>query len=263
MNRLAVRCILLAAFASQANAQLLTTADFESGSIAPLKIQGAAADSLAVVTSPVRAGRHAVRSLLRNSDGKVSNGLRAELVDHTPVPLGRVHWYGLSIYADTGFIVPLKADGILYQFHQQAKTGSPVLAFRVINGTWKITTDAPGKRRTLAVLPFKSETWTDWVIRVKWANDTTGEWTIWKDGVKVVQETNIMTTYAAETAGPYAKFGQYHTVDETAQNTVYFDEYKLAGPDSAYADVAPGGGPANVASSVLRSAAPSVIRQSL
>jgi hypothetical protein len=223
------------------DAQVLTKGDFERGDVAPLKIQGAAPDSLTVVPSPVRAGRYAGRSLLRNSDPQVSNGHRAEFVDHTPVPLGQVRWYALSIYADQAFVTPVNVDGILFQFHQHAKTGSPVLAFRVINHTWKITTDTGGKRRTLAVLPFEKDQWTDWVVRVKWASDATGEWTIWKNGVQVVHEANVATTYATETAGPYAKFGQYHTVNDTAQNSLCFDEYKLAGPDSTYADVAPGG----------------------
>jgi hypothetical protein len=222
------------------SAQVLTHGDFEPGNLAPFALQGAAPDSLTVVSSPVRAGRHAGRSHLRSSDAKVSSGLRAEFVDQTPVQLGRIYWYALSVYGGSEFSPPVSVDGIVFQFHQHAKTGSPVLAFRVINDTWKITTDTGGKRRTLAVLPFVHEQWTDWVVRVKWAGDATGEWTIWRDGVQVAHETRIATTYPTETAGPYAKFGQYHTVADAAQNTLYFDEYKLAGPKSSYDDVAPG-----------------------
>ena len=42
---------------------------------------------------------------------------------------------------------------------------------------------------------------------------------------------------------PYAKFGQYHSVGEVPQNIVYFDEYRVAGPDGSYAAVAPPNGP--------------------
>lgn len=220
--------------------QVLSIGDFESGSLIPFEVQGALPDSLEVVTSPVRFGRHAVRSRLRSSDPLVSKGRRAELTDHTPVLLHEVRWYGLSIWAGDDFAVPARSDGICFQFHQHAKTGSPVLAFRLIGETWKITTDAASPRRTLAILPFAKNRWTDWVIRVRWSGDATGEWTIWKDGGQVVHETNVTTTRADETAGPYAKFGQYHTVDEISQNVLYFDEYRLAGPASDYADVAPG-----------------------
>lgn len=221
-------------------AQILTTGDFESGSLAPFAIQAALPDSLEVVSSPVRSGRHAARSRLRSSDPLVSKGRRAELTDPTSVPLHEVRWYGLSVWAGDDFTMPARNDGICFQFHQHAKTGSPVLAFRLIGGNWKITTDAAAPRRTLATLPFAQNRWTDWVIRVRWSGESTGEWTIWKDGVQVVHETKVITTRADESAGPYAKFGQYHTVDESPQNMLYFDEYQLAGPASGYADVVPG-----------------------
>lgn len=240
--RLFCRGLLLLGFLAPAltDAQILTNGDFENEALAPLEIQAARPDSLAIVSTPVRAGRHAVRSWLHQSDPLVSKGRRAELIDHTPVPLHEVRWYGLSIWAGNDFTMPVRTDGICFQFHQHAKTGSPVLAFRLIGETWKITTDAASPRRTLATLPFAPNRWTDWVIRVKWSGAATGEWTIWKDGVQVVHETNVVTTRAGEPAGPYAKFGQYHTVEDTAQNVLYFDEYRLAGPASEYADVAPG-----------------------
>jgi hypothetical protein len=241
MMRISTFCgaLLLASF-TPAVAQVLTTGDFESGSLTPFEIQAALPDSLEVVSSPVRFGRHAVCSRLRSSDPLVSKGRRAELTDHTPVPLHEVRWYGLSVWAGDDFIMPARTDGVCFQFHQHAKTGSPVLAFRLIGDAWKITTDAASPRRTLANLPFGKNRWTDWVIRVRWSNEATGEWTIWKDGVQVVHETNVAATRADETAGPYAKFGQYHTVDDVPQNVLYFDEYRLAGPASAYGDVAPG-----------------------
>lgn len=82
--------------------------------------------------------------------------------------------------------------------------------------------------------------WTDWVVHVRWAADATGYWSIWKDGVEVVSEKDIVTQYP-ETLGPYAKFGQYHSVDETAENIIYVDEYRVAGPGAKYEDVAPPG----------------------
>jgi len=227
--------------AAPAAAQILTKGDVESGTLAPFETQGALPDSVTIVTSPVRAGGHAVRSWLRRSDPLVSKGQRAELIDHTPVPLHEVRWYALSIWAGDDFTMPVRTDGICFQFHQHARTGSPVLAFRLIGGNWKITTDAAKPRRTLATQPFAPNRWTDWVIRVKWSGEATGEWTIWKDGQQVVHETNVVTTLATETAAPYAKFGQYHTVEDAPQNVLYFDEYRLAGPAADYADVAPGG----------------------
>lgn len=49
-------------------------------------------------------------------------------------------------------------------------------------------------------------------------------------------------TQYPEELGPYAKFGQYHSVDEKApQNVVFFDEYRVAGPGGSYDLVAPSG----------------------
>ncbi len=117
-----------------------------------------------------------------------------------------------------------------------------MLAIRVSGKDWKITTDAQSPRRTLARLPMEKGKWTDWVVQVKWSPEEDGFWTIWKDGAEVVRETGIVTDYPEE-QGPYAKFGQYHSVDEkAARNVVYFDEYRVAGPGGSFEAVAPGGG---------------------
>jgi hypothetical protein len=78
------------------------------------------------------------------------------------------------------------------------------------------------------------------VVHARWSAEHKGFWTIWKDGIEVVSERDIVTQYP-EALGPYAKFGQYHSVGEVPQNVVYFDEYRVAGPDGSYAAVAPPG----------------------
>jgi hypothetical protein len=60
--------------------------------------------------------------------------------------------------------------------------------------------------------------------------------------VEVVNERDIITQYP-EALGPYAKFGQYHSVGEVPQNIVYFDEYRVAGAEGSYEAVAPPNGP--------------------
>ena len=53
-----------------------------------------------------------------------------------------------------------------------------------------------------------------------------------------MKETDIVTQYP-EALGPYAKFGQYHSVSEVPQNVVNFDEYRVAGPDGSFEAVSP------------------------
>lgn len=235
--------LALVAWATPSQAELLNTTDFETGDLDQLEIQGAAPESVTLATTPVRAGRYAAKTLLRVSDPEVHKGQRAELSDRrTEILMDQDYWYGLSIFIPDDFVAPTKSDAVLFQWHTQQGGPSPVLAIRVRNGEWVITSDATEKRRTLAKIPFEKERWTDWVVHARWSAERKGFWTIWKDGVEVVSEHDIVTQYP-ETLGPYAKFGQYHSVGEVPQNIVYFDEYRVAGPDGSYADVAPPDGP--------------------
>lgn len=235
--------IFLAMLAAAAHAQtaVLKTADFETGDLTQLPTQKALSDSISIVTAPVRAGKHAAKTLLRASDPEVSKGQRAEFSDGkktTPVEMEKDYWYGLSIYLPDEFTAPTKSDAVLFQWHTQVGGPSPVLAIRAKAGEWIITTNATEKKRTLARIPLVKERWTDWVVHVRWSAEKKGFWTIWKDGAEVVKEKDVITQYP-EALGPYAKFGQYHSVGEVPQNVVYFDEYRVAGPDGSFEAVSP------------------------
>lgn len=233
------------AASAHAQTSLLRVGDFESGDLSQLRTQRAQTDSLTIVTSPVRAGKHAARTLLRASDPEVNGGQRAEFSDSpkdTKIEMEKEYWYGLSIFIPGDFAAPTKSNAVLFQWHTQRSGPSPVLAIRVKDDNWLITGNATEKRRTLAKIPFEKDRWTDWVVHVRWSAERKGFWTIWKDGVEVVNERDIVTQFP-EALGPYAKFGQYHSVGEVPQNIVYFDEYRVAGPDGSYAAVAPPNGP--------------------
>ncbi len=229
------------AFSLHAEAPLLKLADFETGDLSQLPMQKAQEDSLTLVTTPVRAGKFAVKTLLRASDPEVNGGQRAEFSDGrrtTKIEMDKDYWYGLSIFVPEDFQAPTKSNAVLFQWHTQQGGPSPVLSIRVREGEWLINGNATAKRRTLARLPLVKGRWTDWVVHVRWSAKPDGFWTIWKDGTEVVNERDIITQYP-EALGPYAKFGQYHSVGEAAQNAVYFDEYRVAGPGGSYALVAP------------------------
>jgi hypothetical protein len=231
---------------AQAQSPLLRVADFETGDLSQLRTQKAREDSLTIVTSPVRAGQYAARTLLRATDPEVNGGQRAEFSDSakiTRIEMEKDYWYGLSIFIPEDFAAPAKGDAVLFQWHTQQGGPSPVLAIRVRGADWFITGNATEKRRALARIPFEKGRWTDWVIHARWSAKADGFWTIWKDGVEVVNERGIVTQYP-EALGPYAKFGQYHSVGDVPQNTIFFDEYRVAGPEGAYAAVAPPNGPA-------------------
>ena len=241
--RLAVCLLITIAGSASAQTSLLKVADFETGDLSQLGMQKAREDSITLVTSPVRAGKYAARTLLRASDPEVNSGQRAEFSDGrktTKIEMDKDYWYGLSIFIPGEFVAPTKSDAVLFQWHTQQGGPSPVLAIRAGKDGWKVTTDATEKRRKLANLPLQKDCWTDWVVHVRWSADKIGFWTIWKDGVEVVNEREIVTQYP-EALGPYAKFGQYHSVGEVPQNVVFFDEYRVAGTEGTFEMVAPGG----------------------
>jgi hypothetical protein len=238
-------CFVTFVGSARAQSSLLRVADFESGDLSQLRTQKAHADSLAIVTSPVRAGQYAARTLLRATDPEVHKGQRAEFSDSakdTTIEMEREYWYGLSIYLPEEFAAPTRSDAVLFQWHTQQSGPSPVLAIRAAKGDWLITGNATEKKRVLARIPFEKNRWTDWVVHVRWSAERTGFWTIWQDGVEIVSERDIVTQFP-EALGPYAKFGQYHSVGEVPQNIVYFDEYRVAGPEGSYATVAPPNSP--------------------
>lgn len=224
--------------------EVITIADFESGDLGPMRQQKASPESITLVSKPepVRAGQHAAKLLLRATDPEVAGGQRAEFSDRgTKIQMDQDYWYGLSLFVPEEFVTPKERDAVLFQWHTQEGGPSPVLAIRVKGDEWSITTEAVrnAKRKRLKYLPLEKGKWTDWVVHVKWAATPTGYVTIWKDGVEVVNEKDIVTQYPEE-LGPYAKFGQYHSVDEAAQNVIYADEYRVAGPGAGYEAVAPG-----------------------
>lgn len=226
-----------------AESPLLTVSDFEKGGLTPLNLQQGRDEALALVTSPVRAGKYAAKTWLRASDPEANGGQRAEFSDGkkiTKIEMEKDYWYGLSIYVPEDFVAPTKTNAVLFQWHTQQGGPSPVLSIRVKGDEWLVWGNASPteKRRSLAKLPLVKGKWVDWVVHVKWSAKPEGFWTLWKDGVEVVNERNIVTQYPEE-LGPYAKFGQYHSVDETEQNTVFFDEYRVAGPGGSYELVAP------------------------
>jgi hypothetical protein len=154
------------------------------------------------------------------------------------------YWYGLTIYVPKEFESPTNRDAVVFQFHAQAGGPSPILAIRIKDNEWLITCDATEKCGRSAFLPVDRDRWTDWVVHTRLSADPHGFRTIWKDGVEVVNERDIVTQFPEE-LGPYAKFGQYHSVDEASQNILFFDEYRVAGSDGSYTAVSPAGAAAS------------------
>lgn len=75
------------------------TGDFERGDLSDWSREAARADSVQIVTQPVRGGRYAAKFTVRTGE-RVSNGNRAELVHDNGDRPGSRSWYAWS------FLVP-------------------------------------------------------------------------------------------------------------------------------------------------------------
>lgn len=96
--------------------------------------------------------------------------------------------------------------------------------------------------------------WNDFVVHVKWSPDSDGEIETWVNGDQVLASRGA--NYHSEHTDdmyPYFKLGLYEAdfwVEKerrtlaVEKRTAYFDELRVGGENSSYAEVAPGGGSA-------------------
>lgn len=204
--------------------------------------------SAQVVTTPTRSGGHAVRFQLDRSDPIVAASSRAELVDTTAVPANAERWYGFSVYLPSAvWQKPDPSAEILAQWHHAANNGSPPLSLTSRNGKWEISQHweelgQDGKHTVVANQQVGR--WTDWVFHIRWSEGTKGLVEVWKDGVRVFQQTG--KNKYADGAGTYFKFGIYKwdwTSNPTRSNTdrriVLHDELRVRDGSGSYNAVAP------------------------
>ncbi len=190
--------------------RLLHVIDFERGTLSGWhKYKLPADDSAEVVTSPVRAGKYAVRFQLRRPDRIVAKGKRAELELLRAAELGRSYWYGFSIFLPADWEEDFK-DEVVAQWNATAdkhlkenEKRSPPLALRIRGTEWLITQrhdprplTPPGNtapKRTLWKGPFDKGKWTDWVVNARWDWKGDGSLRMWRNGELVVEETGPNT----------------------------------------------------------------------
>lgn len=204
--------------------------------------------SAQVVTTPTRSGGHAVRFQLDRGDPIVAASSRAELVDTTAEPADAERWYGFSVFLpSTVWQKPDPSAEILAQWHHAANTGSPPLSLTSRNGRWEISQhwEQLGQNGKHTVVGNQQVgRWTDWVFHIRWSEGANGLVEVWKDGVRVFQQTG--KNKYADGAGTYFKFGIYKwdwTSNLTRSNTdrriVFHDELRIRDGSGSYSAVAP------------------------
>ncbi|MEN6334745.1 MAG: polysaccharide lyase [Phycisphaerales bacterium] len=213
-----------------------------------------------IVRDHARAGTGAMKTTLDRNKDEFPN--RTE-VQGPPTELGKEYWYGLSILLSEDY-VPDSIWEIVAQWQGVPdsdlgeKWRNPALALFTTDGRWswvsrwdaKRNTFESGKREyggvhTYDLGAYRTGVWTDWVVHVKWSYGPDGFLKIWKDGRPAVDQDGPNAFNDA--AGPFFKMGLYKGWadrkkgrDGVTRRVLYQDEFRMAGADGTYDDVAPG-----------------------
>lgn len=164
---------------------LLFDGGFERGSSWPSVVRESG-DRVAVVTSPVREGRHAARLTARDSDPVTDGGNpRAQLNGPAMHREGDEQFIGWSTYFPGDFpAVPSGAWFVFFQWHGKPYSGSPRLGFGVSpDGRIELRRDDVYGFDRVWSQPLARERWIDFTVRVKWSKDpSVGFVELWVDG---------------------------------------------------------------------------------
>jgi len=206
--------------------------DFESGDLSGWTLELPGPDAARVVTSPVRAGRYAVRIEWNRDQPLVNNGLRSEI---THEGTGSVHhdpdrWFAFSqFFPQEWESDPLSMD-IVTQWHQSPdrELGEawrvPPLALGVLGDRFQLEASwdareltpasGPQGRAVLGLGPIVRGRWIDWVVHVRWSYDRDGLIEVWRDGVQMTRRQGPVGYN--DRRDTYFKTGIYKWVGGTA-----------------------------------------------
>jgi hypothetical protein len=170
-------------------------------------------------------------------------------------------WYGMSVYFGSGYPEMYEGDDGFIEFKRDNTDTIPpmVLSYhgkcngmgRYPTGTYLTvirhieTPDSVGSPSHIYINPLwavSRNAWNDIVIRVKWANDTTGRIRIWLNG-RYVYGYNGVTAYVPgvlKIGSNYYNWSNKWKMPTTAQTReIFIDEFRIATTAGAYLDVFP------------------------
>ena len=202
----------------------------------------------------VYAGKYAAKVVSNCNDASLS-GLRSELTDSSVIQ-GQEYWFGFAVMVPE-YWETTPTWNLVAQWHASEDPGetaiSPPLALDITQRIWTISVgnttlklitgnnDANRTYSHYSIAPVQPGVWTTWVFNVKFSPTNTGKLVVWKDGVVVLNRTNLPIGYN-DAIGPYFKTGIYraNTSDPNyCIKTVYNDAYKITDSAGSYDAVNP------------------------
>jgi hypothetical protein len=178
--------------------------NFESGDLKGWTPEVPAREAARVVTSPVRAGRYALRIEWRADWPKVNNGLRSEITRENAG--GAAHhpdrWFTFSLLLPEDWEIDPVSQDVVVQWHQtpDRELGegwrSPPLALCILGdrfhfeALWdarQVTPQSgPQGKVVLDAGPIERGRWVDWAVHVHWSYGEDGLLEVWRDGTRAV-----------------------------------------------------------------------------
>lgn len=227
--------------------------DFETGRLDGWIWDRPNADSIQVVTRPVRKGRYAVRVTLAPGD-VAARKERAELkvgdrdLERLRGGQGGEMWYGWSVLIPTDYADPPGDQfQILAQWHHRPSeaatqvSGPPPLTLHftfhqgrhLLSLIGRPSSEAP--RRTLAARPVRKGAWIDLVFHIRWSTGSDGFVEAWLDG-RPFTEGKVYGPTLYQPLSNYLRLGLYRGKGVPTTNHVFLDEVRIG---ESYRAVAP------------------------
>ena len=196
--------------------------DFETGDRSQWsKTQMVSSDRLAVVSSPVREGRYAIKATVKQGDDPISSsGNRNELVKMTGEKSGDEYFYRWSTMFAADF-PSVKTWQLFTQWHHDGCCGSPPVEFYV-NGETMYLRVGGTSGSVVWSAPLARAQWQDFIFHVKWSpNSSVGFIELYHQGKLVVARRYMATMYSGTTN--YLKVGLYRNSSISPVGVVYHD----------------------------------------
>jgi hypothetical protein len=258
--------ILLTFFFLSTNAQrqhLVFESSFENPTLSDWDgVQRCFVDRVTASQTVKKIGSYSARFYSKFADTLGCTQVRSQLILNDTNATNYERWYGFSVYFGPSY--PLNYDGIenFIEFLRTDTTESyyPLaLAYhgyadgippnwssgKYLTTTRVLRTPPPASPYTIFINPLKTvnnQQWVDIVMRVKWANDTSGRVRIWVNDA-LAFSYNGVTTYGPTVLRLGVDKWDWRLkwyVSNTIERELYIDEFRIGDSLATYNDVRPG-----------------------
>lgn len=200
--------------------------DFETGDRTQWSsTQMVSADRLAIVSSPLREGKYAIKATVKQGDDPInSSGNRNELVRMTLEPAGSEYFYKFNTMFAPDYPI-VNAWQLFAQWHHEGSGGSPPVEFTVYGEEMRLNIGgSPG------TIVWRSKlvrgAWQDFVFHVKWSSDPkVGFVELYHNGQLVLPKRYIATQFSGQRN--YLKVGLYRNDTIAPTGVVYHDGWVM------------------------------------